>query len=172
MGFTNIGHHLPEFYIKNFPKEWDEYTKFSIIRNPWDRFVSNYEYGKMSESYWHSISGNTQYGPHLDFKKLSNLTFKETLQMFYLERNSLKHQGWGNQHPYIFNSDGKMILDYVFKLDEIIDNTEFNMLVPNMIHKNKSKRKLLSYKDYYDEEMIDMVAQIYHEDIKLLNFKF
>lgn len=172
MDFTHIGHHFPDFYRKNFPYEWENYIKFAVVRNPWDRVVSNYEYGRMAESHWHSVSGKSQYGVHPDYQHLSNLTFKETLRIFKDKRDFLKHQGWESQHPYIYDNNGNLLLEHVFKLDELGDNYEFKKLVPNLTHKNKSNKKHKSYRDYYDDETIEIVSEIYVKDITLFNFKF
>lgn len=171
MGFIHIGHHLPNFYQSNFPNEWNRYVKFGVVRNPWDRVVSNYEYGRMAESHWHSVSGNSQYGTHPDYQKLISLTFKESLIKLSEDRNYFKHQGWEPQHIYT-HKDDNLLLDYVFDVSELKDNTDFESLVPNLLYKNKSNKKHSNYKDYYDDETIKIVSEIYSKDIELFNFNF
>ena len=170
--FDYIGHHFPDFYKNNFSYEWDNYTKFGVVRNPWDRVVSNYEYGRMAESHWHSVSGKSKYGPHPDYKHLSNLTFKETLHIFNSKRDFLKHQGWEVQHPYVYDKDGILLLDHVFKLDKVNTHEGFKKLIPNLTHKNKTNKKYNSYRDYYDDETIKIVGEIYAKDIELFKFEF
>jgi len=172
MNFSFKGHHLPSFYKSNFPNQWENYIKFCVIRNPWDRVVSNYEYARMPESHWHSVSGNSIYGAHPDYKNLIKLNFKETLQAFKEDNNFLKHQGWESQNKYIYNNEGLMLLDYVFKLEDIELDLKFKKIIPNLSVKNVSKKSYKKYKDYYDNETKDIVSEIYAKDIELFKFKF
>lgn len=55
MEFQMEGHHKWTEYQSCLGKEkWEEYFKFSVIRNAWDRLYSSYKYARMPKSYWHS----------------------------------------------------------------------------------------------------------------------
>ena len=116
-------------------------------------------------------SGKSQYGAHPDYQKLINLTFKEVLKKLSEDKNYLKHQGWAPQHIYT-HKDDNILLDYVFDVSELKVNKNFKSLVPNLLHKNNSNRKHNNYKDYYDDETIKIVSEIYSKDIELFNFNF
>ena len=54
--FPMAGHHNISEYKKQYEKYWSEYTKFAVVRDPIDRFISGYKFATMKESYWHSSS--------------------------------------------------------------------------------------------------------------------
>ena len=41
-----------EEYKEYYGEYWDEYKKFTVIRDPIDRFISAYKYARMKESGW------------------------------------------------------------------------------------------------------------------------
>ena len=48
---TRIKHKRAKDYLKQYPKEWKQYFKFTVIRNPWDWMVSWY--------YWRGQNSKT-----------------------------------------------------------------------------------------------------------------
>ena len=50
---SDVTHHEYSYYQKKYSDKWEVYKKFAIIRNTWDRVVSNYEYARLESSYWH-----------------------------------------------------------------------------------------------------------------------
>ncbi len=89
-----------------------EYFKFAVVRNPWDRVVSCYEYAKMEESYWHATKGKARAGKHLDYDLLKDCSFENCLDILKNTPQKLRHQGWANQSNYIYNGS-KLMVDYV-----------------------------------------------------------
>lgn len=165
----DVGHHKYDYYVSKYPKEWNEYKKIAIIRNPWSRTVSNYEYGKMSESYWHSFTKKTLYGPHPDYELLKNMSFEECVNSFYEDRTLLKHHGWSLQYNYITDQNKNIVVDILIDCENV--NSEFKKLFNiDLININQSKHK--DYKEYYNDDLINKISQIYKKDIQIFNFKY
>jgi len=166
---SDFGHHYYNYYVEKYPAQWSAYQKFAIIRNPWDRFVSCYEYARMQESYWHSVTGKARYNVHPDYETLKDLSFKETVDLFFSGSIKLKHQGWSLQHDYIINNAGNICVDFLIQYDNVNHEikSRFGVELPVV---NKSKR--LEYKSYYTHDLVEKIAEIYQKDIKKFNFKY
>lgn len=172
MDFQNSGHHKCSEYKDLISAEkWGEFFKFSVIRNPWDRVVSNYNYARMIKSYWHSTDGSTVYPKHADYDLCSRLSFEQCVKMLHENPRFFKHMGWGHQHPYIFDSNDQLLIDKIFSHHEM-DSCEFKELIPKLEKVNTSTKMKANYKDYYNNKLINLVYEIYKKDITLLNFKF
>ena len=46
-----------EEYKEHYKDYWDKYKKFTVIRDPIDRFISAYKFARMKESGWFSATG-------------------------------------------------------------------------------------------------------------------
>lgn len=171
IGMTDIGHHRWQYYKLKYHQKWESYTKISIIRNPWERVVSCYEYAKMEESYWHAANGKARAGKHLDYDLLKDKSFEDCLMILKKTPTKLRHQGWTNQLDYI--SDGNNIMvDHLIEIGKI--NQELSYILDIDIEIpfiNKSNST--DYRKYYsNDNMVNIVKDSYHMDIKYLNFKF
>jgi len=167
----DIGHHLWQYYYQKYKNYWGNYKKISISRNPWDRVVSCYEYAKLLNSYWHSVNGKSKEGKHLDYELLKNKSFEECINILKENPHQLKHQGWRNQHHYIFNGNNSVI-DNIIKIENL--NKELSILLDKSIEVpriNMSNNK--NYKSYYkNKEMIEVVRDLYKKDIEFFNYEF
>lgn len=163
------GHHKYDYYQKNYPDKWKEYLKIAVIRNPWDRTVSNYEYSKLDESYWHSFTNKTPYGPHPDYNLIKNLTFSECVNLLFEDRTLFKHHGWDFQYPYVINVNKEIVVDKLIKYENLDSELKelFNIELKKI---NQSNHK--DYKEYYNDDLIDKVSLLYKKDIKIFNFNF
>ena len=168
-----MGGHDSAIEIKNkVPMKWNEYFKFAVVRNPWDRVVSNYEYARMEKSYWHQSSETNPGATHLDYHTLKDKTFEECVNMLYENRSSLNHQGWGPQYVWISDNEKNLLVDKVFYHETLDSDEQFNQLIPDLEKVNLSPRKSENYKDYYTEDLVRKVSEIYEYDINLFKFKY
>ena len=145
---------------------------FSIVRNPWARFVSAYEYAKAPLSKWHNnVDGRK---PHPDYAFLKGKSFKECVK--------LKKAGYNFKHPslkfdqshFIADDCGKILVDYVLhqeNLEEEMKHIKRRLgLTEKLGQANVGGHP--NYKGYYDKESKEMIAEIYKQDIGLFGYGF
>lgn len=165
----DAGHHLFGYYMKRYSKDWPNYKKFAVIRNPWDRVFSCYTYARQLKSFWHSPQNDRPYGIHPDYATLINLTFDKCIRLLHKDHAALKHHGWTNQLPYV-SLDNKLIIDEVVDVKDVKKYIKEKFKVDALeINRSPSSKH---YKDYYTPELIELVSEIYREDIKFFNFKY
>jgi hypothetical protein len=155
-----------------FPALWVNYSKYSIVRNPWDRFVSNFEYAKMEKSYWHSSDGTTKYAEHPDFKTVKNMSFEDAVDLASESLSSLKHPGWKPQVHFLCDSEHKILVDRVFYSSQLSTDREFKRIFPGLKKVNASTRKSQDYRDYYNNKTFYKIYKLYLSDIELFGFKY
>ena len=131
-------------------KIWNGYFKFTFVRNPFDKIVSQYHYNQRN-----------------NFTS-KDLTFKEYVKEWSLGKKISK---FPQQH--LFYIDDK--LDFIGKFENLQE--DFNVVcdkigIPQqqLPHKNQSKHKC--YTEYYDEETKQIVAEKYAKDIEYFGYKF
>ncbi len=159
--------------------DFDEYFKFSFVRNPYSRTYSYYRY--------------------LGYANI--MKFKDFVQEILRKKIDNNHFFFLSQSEYLYDKDGKKLVDFVGKLETIEDDINevikrANLRVKELPHVNKSKNELTRglskiiknplllmnlhtnnkpVKDYtkmYDHESEKIVRQYYHDDLVNFNYKF
>jgi hypothetical protein len=170
MNSTDLKQHDPiikvqEYFSKN---DWNfnEYFKFCFSRNPWDRLISYFHYGKKV------YNKNTKEGIHppgsAPYKWMSkfNCEFKQYGETAILART----QRWS-----IDGSNSEPIIDFFGKIENLQE--DFNTIcdkigIPHqeLPHVNKTKHK--HYTEYYNDKIRTRVAERYAKDIEYFGYKF
>lgn len=163
-------------------EKWKEYQTFTIVRNPWDRMVSEYS--------WQGGLGKDQIPTPWGDK---NVTFKQFLKMVFksphdhhdmnLVRNfdtwyrlqEVKDGHLNDQYSFITDQNNNIIIDNLIRFESL--NQQFKQMLvkvglppDDLPHLNKSKHK--HYTEYYDQESIDLVACRFKRDIETLGYDF
>jgi len=158
--------HIPQ-------QEFDEFYKFSFVRNPWSRLVSEYRY--------------RNYIQHKSFKDFV--------------MNKLPSPGWDDKYRHVmpqtdmlYSDSGELLVDFVGKFENL--QSDFDKLcehwgfedteVPHVNSSDKKSRELRrktrnflyrnnesdlkKYVEFYDDETREYVAGLYQNDIN--NFKY
>jgi len=119
--------------------------KFTVVRNPWDRFVSSFHYEQQ-------FFGEMDFDQYVQFPKFANPQHRLAQTTYiirpvdYTIRFEELQQGWNHVCERIG-----------------LDSTA-------LPHTNKSTRK--HYTEYYNDETRKIIADRYHLDIKRYNYKF
>ena len=138
---------------------FDTYYKFTIVRNPWIKAVSQYVY----------ILGREDLKKFIHMK--SDASFLEYLSLII----KIEHVQWKSQIDFIIDNNGDQLVDDYFKLEEIEQNYEkLSSKIGINFHKlsHANKGNYSSYKDFYTKESIEMVSEIYKKDINYFRYEY
>jgi len=157
---TLIRKHSRAMEIKKYigSQNWEDYFTFSFVRDPWDRIVSLY--------YWYqSYNWNDPEGLAKKIRKIPD--FDGFVKSEFLQQPSCS--------DYICDS-GKSIVDFIGKLENFETDfknvcNEIGLPEIQILKENISQRKR-DYKEYYNEETIQLIAKKYDDDIKNFNYGF
>ena len=156
-------------------QEFSGYYKFSFVRNPWARLVSEYRYRNfLSHKSFKDFVMNKLPAPGLDDKyrhimpqtgmlydKAGNLLVNFVGKFERLQQDFdqvCRHLGFENSDlPHVNSSDKK--------------SRELRRKVRNFLRRN-GEDKLRNYVDFYDTETRETVSKLYRADIKKFGYSF
>jgi hypothetical protein len=186
------------FYSHITPKEvkqifqeinlnYDEYFKFTFVRNPWARLVSLYEMiycTKGEKNPKNKLKSRLKVlSKKLFLKKPDFNTWLLTINNEGIGAGGKDWERWRRYGSYsidnyIMDSERNVLVDKVIRLEDI--NTELIPLLVKLgipqaesinIQKTNS-RKYKKYTEYYDEESVELVRKLYKYDIENFKYKF
>jgi len=149
----------PKNNLKVTIKQYHEYFKFTIVRNPWDRVFSAYKNIMRDESH------------------IKLLGIKKDLQFIDFVRNYAGNEFFTMPAmEYLKNYNGEITMDHIGRFENL--ETDFkkicekmelsNIKLPHKLNRNNKD----SYRDFYDSETMQLVAEIYEEEIGLFGYQF
>jgi len=154
--------HLTIKQILSLRKNCADYFKFSFVRNPWDRMVSDYFYFMK-----HGISGEFK-----DFLMETDVYF-DNFPIFNGRVGCKDHRL--PQIHFLLDENDKYPIDFIGRFETL--QQDFNIIcdkvgIPpqELPHLNKTEHK--HYSEYYDEETKQIVAEKYAKEIELFDYKF
>ncbi len=152
----------PEIF-PNKKDDWNKYFKFTLVRNPWARRVSQWQFIR-SKAKKESIA--TFSGYCYEVYKLCEGKFHK-----FVARSSKLDQ----QVNWIKDDSGEKKLDYVCKLEEIDESFQFicnKLKIENYSFPHENQSQHHHYTKYFNTKMVDYLANIYSDDINEFNYEF
>ncbi len=142
--------HIPGIMIKSRiePDIWNNYYKFTIERNPWDKTISHYFWLKRKEEFSSIRDYIKKSFLPVDYDKYTNLNGE------LLVDRVVRYESLNDDLGEIFSELG---IPYEGSLG---------------IFAKSSFRKKRDYSDYYDKETKNLVARAFRKEIKLFGYKF
>ncbi len=175
-----------EDYANKAVGPWEEYYKFTTVRNPWKKMVSYYFFYRPDKDF-------NQFLVMKRDSRVLNPDYDTKSQFHHGFNVWLKHvmDGKGLPHYDYFccdHNNGELLLDDVFKIEEIneklppmlsrrmgIEIDKVPRLNPDYGIPHQSTTYANWKGDYYslyDEESRDIVSMVYKSDIENFNYKF
>ena len=159
---------FPSVEVKTYPQIKNDSAsffsnafKFSSVRNPWERAVS------------------------LFFRKegiqdQQNLSFDQFIENHLYASDTCVHPTLHkNQLDWICDDSGKILLDYIFKLEnfsnaikDIFERTNGLIRLENTIANKNESSKSSEYRNLYSEKTKKMIAKRFEKDIDTFQFTF
>lgn len=185
--------HLKLFEIQEKFEErnWNykDYTKFTVIRNPWDREVSHYTYKKRIVEKFNKYKSGAWKPKHkfnVDYAK----DCERIVELYPNFNDFIKSEKWQTMSPcyaWMKNKSNAYDIDHALRKENLQD--DFNLFcsqvnLPNIELKHRgfsariktledpTEKKFKHYSEYYDQESIDIINFRYKLDIEKFNYKF
>lgn len=145
-------------------ENWQEYFKFTIVRNPWDRAYSDYlwimEDSKIKGSFKQYIEANGAF------------------QEVFTNRETKMYRG-DHKIPQLgfFDLNGELALDFVCRFEHLQEDmlTINSRLGLNSGFSQHSKQNLIRKRHYslfYGKSERQLIENYYSDDIKMLGYDF
>jgi hypothetical protein len=136
-----------------------DYFKFAVVRNPWDRAVSQYSYTRIRTDL-HELIGMTE-----------ETSFSEYLTLI----EGHEHVQWQTQFDFLHDSDGVILVDFVARFERLEQDartifSRLNIDDRTLPHSNASNRR--PYHEYFDASSKRRVERLYGQDIEAFGYEF
>lgn len=155
---ARIGHgHISLAQLRPYMKAEDfaAHFKFAFVRNPFDRFVSY-------ASFITREVGHFERDP-------------QHVMRHFLANPPMDHILFRPQHEFVTDGTGKLLTDYIGRVEQMQQSYDevcarIGIARSTLDQVNASRRG--SYRDYYNESLIDGVAKLYARDLELFGYEF
>lgn len=141
-------------YFEDIVNNWDDYYKFTFIRNKYSLLVSNW---------------------HYDNKKLK-VTFKQFIKDIVVPNKDI-YDFWIDQY-YLTVADNQQIFDFIGRQENFQEDIKIPFAKIGIRNYDANKRTnsgkyntKLHYSTYYDEELKGLVDEKFKQEIEHFNFK-
>lgn len=158
-------------------RDYSDYFKFTIVRNPWDRLVSCYK-NKIREE---TFNSNTfKNGVEFNLLKYGSIfyggmSFNKFARCVASIPDEKSDKHFRSQHPIIINNHHQLLVDFIGKIENLED--DINKIIKacgipmkSIPRLNTSKKQ--NYQEYYNDETKDLIFNRYKKDILLFNYDF
>jgi hypothetical protein len=156
-----------EEYKEHYQEYWNEYTKFTVVRDPIDRFISAYKFARMKESGWFSATGEEGLGKHHHYELCNELDINGYVK--YVYDNKKEYTRWIIPQTFIIlNQHNKIEIDYYVRYENLLE--DLNKIGIDSIEKLNSSKIENDKVIQLTRKSKQMLYEIY--DIDYENFSY
>lgn len=156
-------------------KNFNDYFKFTVIRNPFDRFISIYSFAKNLEKKLRKRIVDPRWGFGFDFQNYNNdiECFRSWAKIFKDKKENYLCD------TKMFMIDKELVMDFYIRYENLEDDIQtvckhvdikFN---PDDISNFKRQyRQAGDYKRYYTDKEIEIAQKVFSKELSLFKYQF
>jgi Sulfotransferase family len=173
------GHRSALYHLRSDPQHFKSKISFAVVRNPWGRIVSAYEFGRTL---------NPNHRPFLTETRrvFAEYTTFEDFVLKYLWPNRADVDSldpiFRHQSFYVCDCNGRILVDKIFRYENLRElnrwlsgfqfDLDLNMRI-NASSYTEDSVEPSHYRSYYRNELvIERVRQIYQRDVILFGYEY
>mgnify|MGYP001260312720 CR=1 FL=1 len=167
-------------------KVWNNLYKFAFVRNPWDRYVSNWQWLALRLGQrntwvmrgWRGVDGHVSFA---SFVKQMGACYRDPYML-----QPYQHDKWHirNQLHHIIDYEGNIMLDYVGRFENlqeefahICKEIDLDVQLPHLNYFGQQEglpmqKQKPHYSTYYTDELVEIVRERSQADIKAFGYEF
>jgi hypothetical protein len=137
---------------------FDSYFKFTFVRNPWDKAVSQF----------------ASMGDRADLRELIGMAPDASLSEYLQLTERHSHVQWERQVEFLHDENRAPLVDFVGRFENLKHDAQvvFERLGIRcrLPHRNRSRHR--HYRKYFDDRSREWIHSHYREDVELFGYDF
>lgn len=164
-GHTDILSYRVIFGVERF----ENFFKFSFVRNPWDRVLSAY--------YFLKDGGLNSDDARWASRHLARYSDFRTFVKQWMNPESVRSRvHFRPQYEFLCDDRGQLLVDFVGHYESLERDFAYVAkrlsLRADLMHTNRTDSRPGDFREHYDDESIAIVADVYQKDIHHFDYRF
>jgi Sulfotransferase family len=140
---------------------FNEYLKFAVVRNPWDKAVSGFSY----------------LARRPDLRRLLGLRETDPFAAYLRSLPGREHVQWARQLDFLTDDRGELIVDRVLRFERLAEElppllAEIGVSTDGALPRLNASERKPDYRPYYSQDERGLVARHYRRDVERLGYGF
>jgi hypothetical protein len=137
------------------------YFKFTIVRNPWDKAVSQFSY----------------IAERPDLRDFIGLKAGDDFTTYLRAIGRKQHVQWTPQLDFILDVDGTPLVEAVIRFENLARDLpplikQLGVQVPSALPRTNASRRRADYRSYYDADSKALLSAYYARDLAYFGYSF
>lgn len=157
-----------------YPLDTKDFISFAVVRDPIDRFASQFNFGMSDRSFWHIKGTKSEFA---DYQIMKDMTLNEIVDDIRLpwEKRQLKHSGWWPQSWFLCDHERRVRVHYLLRQEHL--ERDLNSMLGELGHPmvslplvNTSEKRLTTETIRSDPSFASKLVLLYQSDFRAFGY--